>query len=185
MREIADMTRRIVEHAKEHESDTVPGDFATLETPCPKCGGVIKENYKKFQCQKCDFALWKILAGRQLEPAEIEELISKGSVGSAAGLPQPHGQAVRRQSSSSTPEFKTEFDFGQNGKARPMARRSTSRVRSRSAPVRSAAAASSSHGIAYICENATGADPRTCDFRSGKIILQRPIEAEQMQKAAG
>ena len=33
----------------------------------------------------------------------------------------------------------------------------------------------------YICEKATGAD-RTCDFRSGKIILQRPIEREQMQK---
>jgi hypothetical protein len=33
----------------------------------------------------------------------------------------------------------------------------------------------------YLCENAVGAS-RTCNFRSGKIILQRPIEREQMQK---
>ena len=33
----------------------------------------------------------------------------------------------------------------------------------------------------YICEKATGA-ARTCDFRSGKIILQQPIETAQMIK---
>jgi len=33
----------------------------------------------------------------------------------------------------------------------------------------------------YICEKAVGAG-RTCDFRSGKIILQRVIERAQMQK---
>ena len=33
----------------------------------------------------------------------------------------------------------------------------------------------------YVCEKAVGAN-RTCNFRSGKIILQRPIERAQMQK---
>jgi Zn finger protein HypA/HybF involved in hydrogenase expression len=33
----------------------------------------------------------------------------------------------------------------------------------------------------YMCEKATGPN-RTCDFRSGKIILQQPIERDQMQK---
>ena len=33
----------------------------------------------------------------------------------------------------------------------------------------------------YVCEKAVGKN-RTCDFRSGKIILQRPIERAQMQK---
>ena len=33
----------------------------------------------------------------------------------------------------------------------------------------------------YVCEKAVGPN-RTCDFRSGKIILQRPIERAQMQK---
>jgi DNA topoisomerase-3 len=179
MREIADMVRRLVKHTKEHESDTVPGDYSTLSTPCPKCGGVVKENYKKFQCQKCDFALWKILAGRQLEPAEVEELITKGSVGPLQGFRSRMGKpfiAVIKLS----PEFKTEFDFGQasnDADAEPIdfsgqpslgvCPKCGGRVFSR--------------GVAYLCEKATGPS-RTCDFRSGKIILQRPIETEQMQK---
>ncbi|MFM8588722.1 MAG: DNA topoisomerase III, partial [Limnohabitans sp.] len=42
MAEIAAMTERIVKKAKEYDRDTVPGDYATLSTPCPKCGGVVK-----------------------------------------------------------------------------------------------------------------------------------------------
>jgi DNA topoisomerase-3 len=35
--------------------------------------------------------------------------------------------------------------------------------------------------MAYVCEKSLGPD-KSCDFRSGRIILQRPIEREQMQK---
>jgi DNA topoisomerase-3 len=35
--------------------------------------------------------------------------------------------------------------------------------------------------MAYVCEKSLG-PARSCDFRSGRIILQRPIEREQMQK---
>jgi DNA topoisomerase-3 len=34
---------------------------------------------------------------------------------------------------------------------------------------------------AYVCEKAVGPG-KTCDFRSGRVILQRPIESAQMQK---
>jgi DNA topoisomerase III len=67
MAHITGLTQEIVDRAKRYESDTVPGDFATLTTPCPKCGGVVKENYKKFACQSCDWSAWKIVAGRQFE----------------------------------------------------------------------------------------------------------------------
>src|SRR5574341_2026737 len=101
------MTRHIVDKAKAHESDTVPGDFSTLKVPCPKCGGEVKENYKKFQCQQCDFALWKILGGRQLEPAEVEELITKRVIGPLQGfrsrLGRPFASLLRL-----TDEFKVE-----------------------------------------------------------------------------
>jgi DNA topoisomerase-3 len=179
MREIADMVRRMVKHTKEHESDTVPGDFSTLATPCPKCGSVVKENYKKFQCQKCDFALWKILAGRQLEPAEVEELITKGSVGPLQGFRSRMGKpfiAVIKLS----PDFKTEFDFGQSGNEADSEPVDFSGQETLGACPKCGGRVFS-HGVAYICEKATGPN-RTCDFRSGKIILQRPIEPEQMQK---
>ncbi len=35
--------------------------------------------------------------------------------------------------------------------------------------------------MAYVCENSVNAD-RSCDFRSGRVILQRPIEREEIQK---
>ena len=35
--------------------------------------------------------------------------------------------------------------------------------------------------MAYVCEKSVGPG-KSCDFRSGKIILQQPIEREQMGK---
>jgi DNA topoisomerase III len=37
------------------------------------------------------------------------------------------------------------------------------------------------HGMNYVCEKAVG-DKRVCDFRTGKIILQQPIERDQAKK---
>jgi DNA topoisomerase-3 len=37
------------------------------------------------------------------------------------------------------------------------------------------------HGTTYVCENAVGPQT-TCDFKSGKIILQQPVAREQMSK---
>src|SRR5260370_32231340 len=35
--------------------------------------------------------------------------------------------------------------------------------------------------MSYVCENSV-ANPKTCDFRSGKVILQEEVEREQMAK---
>ncbi|MBU6489797.1 MAG: topoisomerase C-terminal repeat-containing protein, partial [Burkholderiales bacterium] len=40
------------------------------------------------------------------------------------------------------------------------------------------------HGMSYVCENSV-ANPKTCDFRSGKVILQQEIAREQMGKLLG
>jgi DNA topoisomerase-3 len=181
MKEIAHMTREIVQKAKRHESDTVPGDFGTLKVPCPKCGGEIHENYKKFQCQKCDFALWKIVASRQLEIPEVEELISKRQVGPLQGFRSKMGRPFAAVIKL-TPELKPEFDFGSDQKdangtlaevdftgQEPVGKCPKCGSRVFEAPMN------------YLCEKSTGAN-RTCDFRTGKIILQRPIERSQIQK---
>jgi DNA topoisomerase III len=181
MREIADMTRTIVSKAKQHESDTVPGDFGTLKVPCPKCGGEIKENYKKFQCQSCDFALWKIVAGRQLEIEEVEELISKKTVGPLQGFRSKMGKPFAAVIKL-TPEFKPEFDFGQ-GQTNPDGTVAEVDFTGQE-PVGKCPKCGSrifETPMAYVCEKAVGAN-RTCDFRSGKIILQREIDRAQMTK---
>jgi DNA topoisomerase III len=181
MKEIADATRDIVAKAKSHESDTVPGDYGKLNVPCPKCGGEILENYKKFQCQKCDFSLWKIVASRQLEISEVEELISKGTVGPLQGFRSKQGfpfAAIIKMGA----EFKPEFDFGNDKNADG----------ADSAPIDftgkeplgkcpKCGARVFDGGMNYLCENATGA-AKTCTFKTGKIILQQPIEAAQVKK---
>ena len=181
MQEIAAATRDIVAKAKLHESDTVPGDYGKLNVPCPKCGGEILENYKKFQCQKCDFALWKIVASRQLEISEVEELITKGVVGPLQGFRSKQGfpfAAIIKMNA----EFKPEFDFGNDQNKDGEA----------SAPVDftgkeplgkcpACGGQVFDGGMNYICEKATGPD-KTCKFKTGKIILQQPIEAAQLKK---
>jgi DNA topoisomerase-3 len=37
------------------------------------------------------------------------------------------------------------------------------------------------HGTNYVCEHSVGA-PVTCDFKSGKIILQQPVPREEMTR---
>jgi DNA topoisomerase-3 len=181
MKEIAQMTREIVAKAKRHESDTVPGDFGTLKVPCPKCGGEMRENYKKFQCQKCDFALWKIVAGRQFEIPEVEELISKRTVGPLQGFRSKMGKPFAAVIKL-TPELEPKFDFGQE-QTNPDG--TTAEVDfSGQEPLGKCPKCGNrvfENGMSYICEKATGAN-RTCDFRSGKIILQREIDRAQMTR---
>jgi DNA topoisomerase III len=38
--------------------------------------------------------------------------------------------------------------------------------------------------MSYVCEKAVGPE-KSCDFKSGKVILQQAIEPEQMQKLLG
>ncbi len=181
MKEIADATRDIVAKAKLHESDTVPGDYGKLNVPCPKCGGEIHENYKKFQCQKCDFSLWKIVAGRQLEIFEVEELISKGVVGPLQGFRSKQGfpfAAIIKMGA----EFKPEFDFGNDQNKDGEASAPVDFTGKE--PVGKCPACGGNvfdAGMNYVCEK-QAAPEKTCSFRTGKIILQQPIEPAQVQK---
>ena len=184
MSEIADMTRHIVERAKKFEEDTIPGDFGVLKTPCPKCGGEVHEKYKQFQCvnEKCDFSVWKTLCSRMFELEEVERLITEKQIGPLQGFRSKQGfpfAAVLKL----TPEFKIEFDFGneqknENGEAAApvdfTGKEPLGKCPKCGARVFDA-------GMNYICEKATGAD-KTCKFRTGKIILQQEISAEQVKK---
>ncbi|RPH65811.1 MAG: DNA topoisomerase III, partial [Burkholderiales bacterium] len=112
MREIAEMTRRIVERLKKGEPGTVVGDFATLKTPCPACGGVVREKYKRFECTKCDFSITKIAGGRLLAPDEAEQLLAERTIGPLQGFRSKMGRpfaAILKL----TADNKLEFDFGQ------------------------------------------------------------------------
>ena len=179
MQEIGDMAREVVERAKRYESDTVPGEFVTLQTPCPKCGGVVKENYKKFACQSCDWSTWKIVAGRQFEYSEIEALLREGKVGPLLGFRNKMGRLFNADVVLNE-DKQPAFDFGQPKEGEEAEAVDFSAQESIGACPKCASRVFE-HGMSYVCEKSVGPD-KSCDFRSGKIILQQPIEREQMLK---
>ncbi|HDR9486860.1 TPA: DNA topoisomerase III [Burkholderia aenigmatica] len=184
MQEIARMTQQIVKRAKEYDSDTIPGDYATLETPCPNCGGQVKENYRRFACTKCEFSISKIPGSRQFEIAEVEELLREKTIGPLSGfrskMGRPFSAILKLSFDDETKNYKLEFDFGQDtggeeGEAPDF---------SAQEPVGACPKCKGrvfEHGMSYVCEHSV-ANPKTCDFRSGKVILQQEITREQMGK---
>ncbi|MCB1947759.1 MAG: DNA topoisomerase III [Burkholderiales bacterium] len=177
MEKIAEMTRHIVEQAKTHRGETIEGDFATLKSPCPKCGGMVKETYKKFKCQQCDFAVWKILAGRQFEIEEMETLITQKEVGPLQGFRSKMGRLFNANIKL-TNDFDMRFDFGNDEEDQAPVDFSNQMPLGKCPLCQHAVY---EHGIYYTCENAVGAS-RSCSFRMGKIILDRPIDPEQVKK---
>ncbi|WP_374513548.1 DNA topoisomerase III [Niveibacterium sp.] len=179
MREIAEMTKHIVERAKTYDSDTIPGDFGILKSPCPKCSGLIRETYKKFQCSDCEYSLWKIVAGRQFEPHEIETLLTEGQVGPLVGFRNKMGRpfnAIIKLNDEKQPEF----DFGQP-KDDELAEPVDFSGQEALGACPKCRANVYDHGLSYVCEKSVGPG-KSCDFRSGKVILQQEIEPAQMRK---
>jgi DNA topoisomerase III len=182
MQEIARMTQTIVKRAKEYDSDTIPGDYATLSTPCPHCGGRVKENYRRFACTQCDFSISKIPGSRQFEIEEVETLLAKKEIGPLSGfrskMGRPFSAILKLTFDDEIKNYKLEFDFGQDqggedGEAPDF---------SDQEPVGACPKCGSrvfEHGMSYVCESAV-ATPKRCDFRSGKVILQQEIGRDQM-----
>ncbi|HSQ71351.1 MAG TPA: DNA topoisomerase III, partial [Rubrivivax sp.] len=194
MAEIAKMAERIVRKAKEYDRDTIPGDYATLATPCPNCGGVVKENYRRFACSGadggagdgCGFSITKTPAGRAFEVAEAEAFLRDRKIGPLEGFRSkagwPFTAELKLVHDDEIGNWKLEFDFGDDAK----------NAAGEGEPVDFSAQEPLGHcpkcqgrvfehGSSYVCEHAVGA-PVTCDFKSGKIILQQPVEREQMSR---
>ena len=179
MNEIRAMTDKIVGATKAYDGDTVPGDYGKLETTCPKCKGVVKETYKRFHCESedCDFGFWKIMGGRQFELAEADELVANRRIGPLDGFRSKMGRAFSAELKL-TDEHKVEFDFGNDEEDEEEVDFSGQESIGSCPKCKGTVY---EHGRAYVCEKNTGKD-RKCGFRTGKVILKRDIEKEQVVK---
>jgi DNA topoisomerase III len=180
MGDIRDLTRDIVEKVRNFRGETIEGEYATIDAKCPNCGdGPIKEDYKTFRCQNCDWLMWKTMASRQFEPEEVYELLAKGQVGPLQGFRSKLGRPFEAVVKIGA-EKKPQFDFGENGldaeqkidKEKhealgvcPVCRKGQVYILTRS----------------FACENAITA-PKTCNFRVSKNILSREIPKEEVHK---
>ena len=194
MQEIAAMTERMVKKAKEYDRDTIPGDYARLEAPCPNCAGVVKENYRRYACvgkdggEGCGFSFGKSPAGRTFEPNEAEALLATHKIGPLEGFRSkagwPFTSDIVLKYDEEAHNYKLEFDFGDDKKAEE----SGELVEFTDASLGSCPACGApvhEHGSNYVCSKAvpTHAQPTpSCKFKTGKVILQQPIEREQVTK---
>ncbi|HEU5297591.1 MAG TPA: DNA topoisomerase III [Burkholderiaceae bacterium] len=189
MKDVAAMAERIVRKAKEYDRDTIPGDYATLATPCPNCGGVVKENYRRFACEDCEFSITKIPGGRSFEIAEVEAFLKDKKIGPLEGFRSkagwPFAAELRLVYDDEIRNWKLEFDFGEDERR---AQRDGEPVdfsgQPSLGPCPKCKGHVFEHGTSYVCEHAVG-PKQTCDFKSGKIILQQPVSHEQMHKLLG
>ncbi|MES2685556.1 MAG: DNA topoisomerase III [Pseudomonadota bacterium] len=194
MAEIADMTKNLVSKAKGYDKDTIPGDYATLSAPCPNCGGVIKENYRRYTCtgkkgdDGCGFSFGKTPAGRTFEVAEVEQFLRDKKIGplegfrSKAGWPFTAEMVIKFD--EETKNYKLEFDFGDDKAGETGEIIDFSGQQSLGACPKCGAGVFE-HGKNYVCEKSvpTNAQPTpSCDFKTGQVILQQPVEREQMVK---
>ncbi|TAH13630.1 MAG: DNA topoisomerase III [Curvibacter sp.] len=204
MAEIAAMTEHMVKKAKEYDRDTIPGDYATLEARCPNCGGIVKENYRRFTCtgqtgtdDGCGFSFGKSPAGRTFETVEVEQFLRDRKIGpldgfrSKAGWPFTAEMVIKFD--DETKNYKLEFDFGDDKAGEESGELIDFSAQTALGPCPKCGTGTANaagglvfeHGKNYVCDKSVPTDAQptpSCDFKSGQIILQQPIEREQMQK---
>jgi len=176
MTEIRKMTEEIVHRAKSYENDTIPGDFGELKTPCPKCGKLVKENYRRFSCSNgdCDFDFGKAMGGRFFELEEADELLTNRTIGPLQGFRSKMGRPFAAIIKV-TDENKVEFDFGEDEEEEApdfTEQKSIGKCLACGGNV-------FEHGMHYLCEKTS---EKKCTFRSGKVILQREMKREELAK---
>jgi DNA topoisomerase III len=181
MRDIRHLTEEIVGKAKHFHPDEHMPDSEPFGT-CPKCGSPISERFKSFTCtnEECDFTVWKTIAGRLLSREEFETLVRDKQVGPLSGFRSRKGRrfpAVLKLSD----DFKAEFDFGPNGQENGAAQPVDFSGKEPLGKCPKCGGGVFELGMSYICENAAGPN-KTCDFRAGKVILQQPVDPEQVKK---
>ncbi|HMN21666.1 MAG TPA: DNA topoisomerase III [Ottowia sp.] len=196
MREIAAMTERIVQKAKEYDRDSVPGDYVTLHAPCPNCGGVVKENYRRYACTGtggdgagCGFSFTKIPGGRTFSTDEAEIFLRDRHIGPLEGFRSkagwPFSAELALVHDPEAGNWKLEFDFGEDARAEQSGELVDLSHEPGLGPCPKCGAPVRAFGKSYVCERSvpTAAQPvPSCDFKSGQVILQQAVTPEQMGK---
>ena len=193
MQQIAEMAERIVKKAKEYDRDTIPGDYATLADALPELrrrrqGELppLRLHRHSGRARGCGFSMSKIPGGRAFELAEVEAFLRDKRIGPLEGFRSkagwPFTAELKLVRDDEIDNWKLEFDFGEDAR----------REGESGEPVdfgeqESLGACPKTQGNVYefgtnyVCEHSVGPAP-SCDFKSGKVILQQPVAREQMTK---
>ncbi len=185
MQEIARMTQTIVKRAKEYDSRH---DSRRLRNACNavpelrRAGEGELSPLRRARSASSRFRRFPAAASsksRKWRRCSREKTIGPLS-GFRSKMGRPFSAILKLTFDDEIKNYKLEFDFGQesggeDGEAPDF---------SGQEPVGACPKCRSrvfEHGMSYVCENSV-AKPKTCDFRSGKVILQQEIARDQMEK---
>jgi len=171
-----------------------------ISSPCPNCNGTVKEDNGNYGCcgvggaaSGCGFSFNKTQAGRPFKPAEVELLLREHKSGllrgfiSKAGKPFNAEMVLRFDEAKKT--CRVVFDFVKDKKPEPVVLATAPAVDGAPQPSLGACpkcgAAVHALGTNYVCANSLVSPAQTvpsCDFKTGQVILQQAISAEQLGK---
>ncbi len=159
---------------------------------------MVKENYRRFTCtgksgtgeDACGFSFGKTPAGRTFEVAEVEQLLRDKQIGPLEGFRSkagwPFTSEIVLKYNEEEKNWKLEFDFGDDKNAAetgeivdfsgqqplgPCPKCGAPRLRVRQ-----------QLRLREVRAARPGSPRRAATSRAGKIILQQPVEREQMTK---
>ena len=177
------------------ESDE-PVDFTGQESlgKCPKCGSNVFENGMSYVCEKavgkdrtCTFRSGKIILQQTVDRAQMQKLLSTGKTDL---LPRFISKKNRPfQAFLVAKEGKVAFEFQERPKGAKKGRGSKPREEEKydftgQEPIGKCPKCGGKvfeGANNYVCEKVQ-AEKKPCKFKSGKTILQQPIDREQMGK---
>lgn len=190
MQEIATFTEDVVGKARAHMEMLVNRAFPDLECPCPACGTTrLKQTDATYECreQECDFRVSKHIAGRKLSEAEAIELFTTKKLpemdGYVSRFNKPFSAALELvqnlTKTGKTGKWKTNFVFDEELDA---AEELTDEQLLKTITLKNGLQAKF-----YATEKAYHLPefkPKDAPdgFRLGKVILQKTLEADAVEK---
>jgi hypothetical protein len=182
------------------DGEGVNKELTALTLQCPNCNGTVKEDNGNYGCcgvegaaSGCGFSFNKTQAGRPFKPAEVELLLREHKSGLLRGFISKAGKSFNAEMVLRFDEAKKTcrvvFDFVKDKKPEPVVLATAPAVDGALQPSLGAcpkcSAAVQAHGTNYVCANSLVSPAQavpSCDFKTGQVILQQAISAEQLGK---
>jgi DNA topoisomerase-3 len=176
MKEIVDLTQKIVEKAKNFEES--PETAKPLGFTAPN-GKPMVEMLRHYQADDGTLQLRKVVAGRLLEPLELKELLEKRLIGPLQGfrsrLGRPFAAALKLNDANETEFVFDNAPINADGSKLDLDTQEPIGV----CPICSGRVFETM--MSYACENTFG-DAPTCKMKIGKKILMQEIDRAQLNK---
>jgi len=177
MAEIRKLTREVVDKAKVSAREAKAKEFPSLDVACPVCGTrPLKQEEGSYRCTTpgCKFSVWKTIASRPMEEAEIVELLTRRFLEPREGFRSRRGD-----------EFRAALEIGEDGKVAFVTEKSQEREqeadeanRADNVIAKCPICAGSVHDTvgAYVCAEHHG--KKKCKARLPKEMCQRKLTPE-------